>query len=46
MDTQALGTPRLADDIHATPPDRRNAFTKALFFAAKLIASAACFWYA
>jgi uncharacterized membrane protein YbhN (UPF0104 family) len=41
-----LGTPRLADDIHATPPDRRNAFTKALFFAAKLIASAACFWYA
>jgi len=46
MDTQVLGTPRLADDIDATPSDRRNAFTKALFFAGKLIVSAACFWYA
>ena len=46
MDTQALGTPRLADDIDPSPPDRRNAFTTALFFAGKLIVSAACFWYA
>ena len=46
MDTQALGTPRLADDIDPSPPDRRNAFTTALFFASKLIVSAACFWYA
>jgi hypothetical protein len=43
MDTQVLGTPRLADDIDAPPPDRRKAFTTALFFAGK---SAACFWYA
>ena len=46
MDTQVLGTPRLADDIDPSPPDRRNAFTTALFFAGKLIVSAACFWYA
>ena len=46
MDTQVLGTPRLADDIDASPPDQRNAFTTALFFAGKLIVSAACFWYA
>ena len=46
MDTQVLGTPRLADEVGASGPDRRNTFTKALFFAGKLIVSAACFWYA
>ena len=46
MDTQVLGTPRLADEISASPRERSSAFTKALFFAGKLIVSAACFWYA
>jgi hypothetical protein len=46
MDTQVLGTSRLADEIDGSTPERRNVFTKALFFAGKLIVSAACFWYA
>lgn len=46
MDTQVLGTPRLADEISASPRERSGVFTKALFFAGKLIVSAACFWYA
>jgi glycosyltransferase 2 family protein len=33
------------DDIVASRPGRKSAFSKALFFAAKLIVSAACFWY-
>ena len=46
MDTQVLGTPRLADEVGASGPDRKKTLTKALFFAGKLIVSAACFWYA
>jgi glycosyltransferase 2 family protein len=46
MDMQVQGTPTLADEIDASPPDRKSAVTKALFFAGKLIVSAACFWYA
>src|SRR5690349_13613553 len=45
MDSQLLGSPRLADEMSA-PAERSSAFTKALFFAGKLIVSAACFWYA
>jgi glycosyltransferase 2 family protein len=45
MDTQVLVTPRLADEVGAPRPNRRNT-SKALFFAGKLIVSAACFWYA
>jgi hypothetical protein len=37
--------PRLADEIGASPAVRKSAFTKALFFAGKVIVSAACFWY-
>jgi len=39
------GIPSLVDDIVASRPGRKSAFSKALFFAAKLIVSAACFWY-
>jgi hypothetical protein len=46
MDTQVLETPALAAEADASARDRSNAFTKALFFAGKLIVSAACFWYA
>ena len=45
MDMQLQGTPTLVDDIVASGPGRKSAFSKALFFAAKLIVSAACFWY-
>ena len=45
MDTQVQGTLSLADELRAAPPDRKRAFTKALFFVGKLIVSAACFWY-
>jgi len=43
--TEVQTPPQLADKIDASPPNRRRAFTKALFFASKLIVSAACFWY-
>jgi hypothetical protein len=46
MDTQIPGTPRLADEVGASVTDRRNRITKAVFFAGKLIVSAACFRYA
>jgi len=46
MDAQVLETPALADEVDASAPDRKNAISKALFFAGKLIVSAACFWYA
>jgi glycosyltransferase 2 family protein len=46
MDTRVLETPTLAAEVDASAPDRRNAFTKALFFAGKFVVSAACFWYA
>ena len=46
MDTQVLGTRRLAEEVGASGAKRRKTFTKALFFAGKLIVSAACFWYA
>ena len=36
---------RRVDGIVASRPGRKSAFSKALFFAAKLIVSAACFWY-
>jgi hypothetical protein len=39
------GIPSLVDDIVASRPGRKSAFSKALFFAAKLIVSGACFWY-
>jgi glycosyltransferase 2 family protein len=46
MDTRVLETPALAAQVDAPARDRSNAFTGALFFAGKLIVSAACFWYA
>jgi glycosyltransferase 2 family protein len=45
MDMQLQRIPTLVDDIVAARPGRKSAFSKALFFAAKLIVSAACFWY-
>jgi glycosyltransferase 2 family protein len=45
MDMQVQSTPILLNDIVASRPRRKSAFHKALFFAAKLIVSAACFWY-
>jgi len=45
MDEAVQSEPRITRKTSASPPDRRNAFTKALFFAGKLIVSAACFWY-
>jgi Lysylphosphatidylglycerol synthase TM region len=45
MDMQSQSIPTLVDDIAASRPGRKSAFRKALFFAAKLIVSAACFWY-
>jgi hypothetical protein len=46
MDTRVLETPALAAQVDTPARDRSNAFTRALFFAGKLIVSAACFWYA
>jgi glycosyltransferase 2 family protein len=45
MDLKLQGTPTLVDGTAAPRPGRKSAFSKALFFAAKLIVSAACFWY-
>jgi hypothetical protein len=46
MDTEVLESFKPAAEVDALVPDRKNAFTKALFFAGKLVVSAACFWYA
>jgi glycosyltransferase 2 family protein len=45
MYTEVQSTSRLADKIDASPPHRSRAFAKAIFFASKLLVSAACFWY-
>jgi uncharacterized membrane protein YbhN (UPF0104 family) len=45
MAMEVQSTSRLTDRIDAAPPDRGSAFTKAIFFAGKLIVSAVCFWY-
>jgi uncharacterized membrane protein YbhN (UPF0104 family) len=46
MNIQVEGAPALADDRDPSSPDRKSAFSKALFLAAKVIVSAGCFWYA
>ena len=45
MDMQVTKHTHARDGIVASRPGRKSAFSKALFFPAKLIVSAACFWY-
>lgn len=45
MHTELQSTSGIADEIDLSRPNRSGYFAKPLFFAGKLIVSAACFWY-